>query len=108
MKLVISDEDKLESWETLINTVDKSDVPIQFVNGINLVFHKAIGGELEQDMDIQLLREHGWQNSEIEEIVQQVLVENQSNIKTIHLYLDVEHVAEVVQNQTNKMLEGIK
>lgn len=108
MKLVISDEDKLESWETLINTVDKSDVPMQFVNGVNLVFINEVDGDDEQDIDIQELREHGWINEELDRLVQAILDEHAGNIKTIHLYLDVEHVAEVVQFQTNKLLEGLE
>lgn len=108
MKLVISDEDKLESWETLINSVDKSDVPIQFVNGVNLVFKEPVDGEDEQRIDVQLMREHGWQDDELEQIVQHILAEQSDNIVTIHLYLDVEHVAEVVQYQTNRLLEGFK
>lgn len=106
MKLVISDEDKLESWEALINTVDKSDVPIQFVNSINLVFVTEVRGVHEQTVDVQDLRKHGWINEELDVLVQALFKEHEDNIKTIHLYLDVEHVAEVVQYQTNKLLEG--
>jgi len=106
MKLVISDEDKLDSWEALINTIDKTDIPIRFVRNVNIIFNVSVDGDDEQDINIQKLRTHGWDDHELEEIVDQVLKENHNNIKTVHFYLDVQHVAEVVQQQTNMFLEG--
>ena len=108
MKLIISDEEKLDSWETLINTVDKTDIPIKFVRRINLVFINPVSGASEQDIDITELRKHGWSDTSLEEIAEQVFLENEHNIKSAHFYLDVSHVAEVVQQQTNKLLKGTK
>jgi len=106
MKLVISDEEKLDSWEALINTVDKTDIPIRFVRNINIIFHTAVENANEQDINVQELRGNGWEDLQLEEIVEEVFKEHHNNIKTIHFYLDVQHVAEVVQNQTNKLLKG--
>ncbi len=108
MKLVISDEEKLDSWEALINTVDKTDIPIRFVRNINIVYHSAVDNVDEQDINVQQLRGNGWNDPELEEIVEQVFKEQHNNIKTVHFYLDVQHVAEVVQQQTNTLLEGTK
>ena len=108
MKLVISDEDKLDSWETLINSIDKSNIPVEFINDINIIFRVPIDGNNEQNVSIRTFREHGWQDPEIETIIQQTLKEYENNIKTIHFYLDVKHVAHFVQQQTNIILKGIQ
>jgi len=108
MKLVLSDEERLDSWETLIDTVDKTDIPIQFVRNINIVFHTPVENEDAQDINIHRLRGNGWDDEGLDEIVEQVFSEHHNNIKTVHFYLDVEHVAEVVQQQTNTLLEGTK
>ena len=108
MKLVISDEDILESWETLINTVDKTDIPIEFVRTVNLMFHTPVDEISEQDIDIQRLRNNGWEDSDIEEIVEQIFREHHNNIKSVHFFLDIKHIAGVVQHQTNILLKDTK
>jgi len=108
MKLVLSDEERLDSWETLIDAVDKTDIPIKFVRNINIVFHTPVENKDDQDINIHQLRDNGWDDDSLDEIVEQMFKEHHNNIKTVHFYLDVKHVAEVVQQQTNTLLEGTK
>jgi len=106
MQLIISDDERLDSWETLINTVDKTDIPIEFVRNINIVFKTPIDNVNEQDINVHDLRDNGWDDEQLDEIVEEVFREHHNNIKSVHFYLDVEHVATVVQQQTNLLLEG--
>lgn len=108
MKIVLSDEDRRKSWELLIDAADKTDIPIEFVQGINLEFHKPVKDELTQDIDIRLMREHGFSDSELEEIMNQVMLEHNENIKSVNFYLDVEHIAELVERHTKHLLGGAK
>jgi len=108
MKLIISDEARLDKWEMLIETIDKSDIPIEFVNNLNITFKEEVEGRVQLDVEVQKLRNHGWTDEDIEEIIQQVITENHNNIQSIYFFLDVEHVADVVQRQTDKILKDAK
>lgn len=108
MKVVISDEEKLRSWELLIDSVDKTDIPIEFVQGINLEFHDPVEGKLAQDIDLRTMREHGFSDAELEEIMSQVMMEHNNNIKSVNFYLNVEYIAEIIGKHTNKLLNGVK
>lgn len=106
-KLVITDEDKLQSWETLINAVDKSDIPIKFVNSVIIEFKEPVDGEQSVDMNIVKLRDY-MQEHQIEQWLQEIMDEHDDNIKAIHFYLNIQHVAKVVQGQTDILLGGTK
>lgn len=108
MKLIISDEARLDKWEMLIETIDKSDIPIEFVNNLNITFKEEVEGRVQLDVEVQKLRNHGWTDEDIEEIIQQVITENHNNIQSVYFFLDVEHVADVVQRQTDKILKDAK
>jgi hypothetical protein len=97
----------LDSWEALIGTIDKSDIPVQFVNSVQISYHDAVDGKSNQDIDIKQLRENGWTNDLIEEILSHTVEEHGNNIKTISFLLDVAYVASTIQKQTNFFLEGI-
>lgn len=108
MKVVLSGEDRLRSWELLIDTVDKTDIPIEVVHGINLVFNNPVDGEDERDIDLRQLRRHGFSNDDLEAIMQQVMIDFKDNIKTVNFYLNVEYIADLIEKQTNQLLKGVK
>ena len=104
MQVIISDDDRIRSWELLIDTVEKTDIPIEVVNGISLVFHEPVDGLEEQDIDFREFRADGFTDEDIEQIVHHIMSEYPGNIKTINFFLNVEYIAEIVQNQTNLIL----
>ena len=108
MQLDISDDERLDSWETLINAIDKTDIPIEFVRTINILFHTPVNNANEQDINIQRYRREGWDDNGLNEIVEEVFKEHNNNIKSVHFYVDVNHVAEVVQQQTDILLKGTR
>lgn len=108
MKVVLSDEDRIKSWELLIDAADKTDIPIEFVQCINLEFHEPVRGETIQDIDLRSMREHGFSDPELEEIMSQVMLEHNDNIKSVNFYLNVEYIAELVERHTKHLLGGTK
>jgi len=108
MKLGITEDEKLDGWEALIDTVDKTDIPIAFVRNINIMFLTPVDNVDEQDIDIQRFRKDGFDDNGLDEIVKAVFTEHHNNIKSVHFYVDVKHVAEVAQRQTNILLQGMK
>ncbi len=108
MKLILSDDERLDNWEALISTIDKTDIPIEFVNNINIMFHTPVDNVDEQDININRYRREGWDDTGLNEIVNEVMKEHQNNIKNVYFYVNVTHVAEVVQQQTNTILKGTR
>ena len=106
--LDLSEDARLDSWETLIDGIDKTDIPIEFVQNINIMFFTPVDNVDEQDINIQQYRAKGFDDSGLNEIVEEVFKEYHNNIKSVHFYVDIEHVAEVVQRQTNILLQGMK
>jgi len=108
MQLGISEDKRLANWEKLIDSIDKTNIPIEFVRNINISFFSPVNNVNEQDIDVQQFREDGFNDSGLNEIVEEVFKEHNNNIKSVHFYVDVLHVAEVVQHHTNILLKGIK
>jgi hypothetical protein len=108
MKFELSDSERLDGWEALIEDIEKTDIPIEFVRTINIMFHTPVGNVDEQDINIQQFRLEGWNDNSLNEIVDEVFREHHNNIKSVHFYLDINHVADVVQRQTNILLKGME
>jgi len=107
MKVVISDEDKMKRWELLIDAVDKTDIPIAVIQGINLEFYVNVDGVGTQEIDLKKMREHGYRDAELEIIMEEVMLEHDNNIKSVNFYLDVEYIAELIEKHTNILLGGL-
>ena len=108
MKVVISDAEKLKSWELLIDEADKTDIPIEVVQVINLEFHEEVRGVTTQDIDLKKMRLDGYKNSELEIIMEEVMREHNENIKSVNFYLNVEYIAEMIEKHTDIMLGSVK
>jgi len=108
MKSELSDKERLDGWETLINSIEKTDIPMEFIRNISIMFHAPVENDNEQDINIQQFRKDGFDDNGLEEIVAEVFKEHDNNIKAVHFYLDVEHVANEVQAQTNQLLRGLR
>ena len=108
MELNISEDERLDGWEALINSVDKTDIPIEFVRNINIMFYTPVDNVDDQDIDIQQFRTQGFDDTGLDQIVDEVFKEHQNNIKSVHFFVDVNHVAKVVQQQTDILLAGFR
>jgi len=108
MSLNVSEDERLDGWETLIDGIEKTDIPIEFVRTINILFHTPVDNVDEQDINVQRFRKEGWDDNGLNQIVEEVFKEHTNNIKSVHFFVDVEHVAEVVQRETNILLKGMK
>lgn len=97
----------LDAWEELINGVDKSDIPIEFVKSIDIKLVEPVEGRLEIHINIEELLEQGYHYAEIDDITKHIIEELDDNIKTMNFFLDIEEVANTIQSQTNILLEKI-
>ena len=87
-------------WQTILEDVEKSKIPIQFIKNIILKFQ----GKRQQTINIQTLLKQGLEPDEVEEIVNRKLIELDHQIVNLEFILNVENIADTVQPETDKLL----
>ncbi len=97
----------LKEWEGIVNSVDKTNIPIQFVNRIifeSESFDVDANSDTNQ-VDIASLRELGYPDDIIREIFENVINEVKQYNGTMDFLLNIEEIARVIQQHTNKYLQ---
>jgi hypothetical protein len=87
-------------WQNILEDVEKSKIPIQFIKKIILKFQ----GKRQQTINIQTLLKQGLEPEEVEEVVNRKLVELDDIIVNLEFILNVENIADTVQPETDKLL----
>jgi len=87
-------------WQDILEDVEKSKIPIQFIKKIIVKFH----GKKQQTINIQTLLKQGLTPEEVEELVNRKLVELDEFILNLEFILNVENIADTVQPETDKLL----
>ena len=96
-----------DEWEELINAVDKSNIPIEFINSIVIQLHTPTNDPGVRDINVKELRDQGLSEILIEELVRETILNLKGDIEAMNFYVDVDYVAETVQHQTNLILTNI-
>ena len=97
------EHDFLARWEKIINDVDKEHCPIECVKKV--VF-KTIDRK-QKTINLRQLRHQGIDEDSIEKAVSAYISDNEEIITSMELVLDVEAVAQIVQPETDKLLNGL-
>jgi len=97
-------DDFLKRWENIIEQVDKDHVPIDYVKKI--VFRA--NNRRQKTINLRHLRAQGLDGDTIEKLVSRYIEENEEAIVSMEFVLDVEAVAELLQPETDKLLNGLK
>lgn len=95
--------DVFEKWEHIVNDVEKTKIPIEFIKKIIL----KLNGRRQRTINIQNLVRQGFDNDEIEEAVTRKLQEYDDEMMGIEFVLDIEGIAKTVQPETDKMLKNL-
>jgi hypothetical protein len=93
----------LSKWEHILEDVEKSRVPIQFIKKIVV----RMVGKKQHTINIQSLLKQGLSPEEVEEVVSRKLEELDPMITSFEFILNVESIAETVQPQTDKLLNNL-
>ena len=93
----------IKKWETIIEDVEKSKVPVQFIKKIVV----KMTGKKQHTINIQNLLKQGLDPEEVEEVVSRKLNELDPLITSFEFVLNVESIAETVQPQTDKLLNKL-
>lgn len=93
----------IEKWERLLEDVDKQKIPVEFIKKIIL----KLRGRKQHTINIQRLLDQGLYPDEIEDAISTKLIELDELVIGIEFILNVESIAEVVQPETDRILNGL-
>lgn len=93
----------IEKWERLLEDVDKQKIPVEFIKKIIL----KLQGRRQHTINIQRLMEQGLYPDEIEDVISSKLIELDELVIGIEFILNVESIAETVQPETDRLLNGL-
>ena len=97
------DRDFLHKWEQIVNDVDKERVPIECVKKV--VFRHS--NSRQKTINLKNLKRQNLNIDEIALVVERYITENEEEIISMEFVLDVEAVAELLQPETDKLLNGL-
>lgn len=90
-------------WEHILEDIEKSKIPIQFLKKLVV----KLEGKKQHTINIQVLLRQGLEPEEVEDVVNRKLNELHDQIVNIEFILNVESIAETVQPETDKLLNGL-
>lgn len=100
MKKKFSDE-FLEKWESIVEDVEKSTVPVDCIKKIVL----RLENRKQKTINIKTLLTQGLTPEEVELVVGKKLSEHEPSIKRVEFFIDVESVASKIQPATDNLLK---
>jgi len=102
-------EEDLKQWKNIVNSIDKTDIPIKFVSRIIFEsdFFDISSSDQDNEIDVIALREIGYNDDDIQEIVNEVLTEVSNYNGTVDFLLNIQQVATDAQYITNTYLRRI-
>lgn len=93
----------LDKWEHILEDVEKSKIPIQFLKKIVI----KLKGKRQHTINIATLMRQGLDPETIEELVNKKLYELDDEINNLEFILNVENIADTVQPFTDKLLSKL-
>ena len=96
-------DDFIAAWEHIIADVTKTDVPLECIKKVVLKF---VGGR-QKTFNLVSLQKQGMSIEEIETMLTRTFEEMDAEIRDVDFVVDVKAVANLVQPETNKILNGL-
>jgi len=96
-------DDFLDRWERIIADVNKTDVPLECIKKVVI----KLTGNRQKTINLHTLRKQGLELEEIEIMLTRTLNELDVEIRDVDFVVDIGAVAELVQPETDKLLEKI-
>jgi hypothetical protein len=95
----MSNDSHLQQWEQLLEDIDKSKIPIEFIKKLVVKL-----GRRQKTINIERLFNDGLDPESVEMAVGRQLEELESEITNIDFILNVEKIALTVQPETDDLL----
>ena len=94
----------LAMWEHIIEEVHKTEVPLECIKKVVIKLH----GKRQRTINLQTLRRQGLDSNELETILTRTLLELDDQVRDVEFVVDIGAVAELVQPETDKLLNNLK
>lgn len=93
----------LQQWSHIVSTVDKTDFPLECLNKMII----RLDGRKRKTINIAKLKKQGLTIEEIEAFLSRNLHELGQDVVDVEFVVDVKSVAEIIQPETDKILNGL-
>jgi hypothetical protein len=93
----------IQKWENLLQDVDKQKVPIEFIKKIIL----RLQGKRQRTINIEKLLDQGLDPEHVEDIISRKIIDLDDEVIGIEFVLNVQSIADIVQPETDKLLNGL-
>jgi hypothetical protein len=94
----------LDRWERIIADVNKTDIPLECIKKVVI---KLKGGK-QKTINLHTLKKQGLELEEMEAMLTRTFNDMDHEIHDVDFVVDVEAVADLVQPETDKLLDKIK
>ncbi len=93
----------IQKWERLLEDVEKQKIPVEFIKKLVI----KLEGKRQHTINIEKLINQGLDPDQVEEVVSRKLNELEDEVVSIEFILNVQSIAETVQPETDKLLNGL-
>ena len=94
----------LAMWEHIIDEVHKTEIPLECIKKVVIKLH----GKKQKTINLQTLRRQGLNSEDLEIIMSRTLSELGDQVRDVEFLVDVGAVAEMVQPETDKLLNNLR
>ena len=96
-------DDFLNQWESIIDTVNKTDVPLECIKKVVV----KLAGNKQKTINVHSLLKQGLELEDIETLLTRFFTEHDHMIKDVDFVVDISAVASLVQPETDKLLGNL-
>jgi hypothetical protein len=93
----------LDKWEHIINEVQMTEVPLECIKKVVI----RLQDKKQKTVNLATLRKQGLDIDEIEIVLTRTLTDIGNQVRDIDFVVDAGLVAEMVQPETDKLLNGL-
>ena len=97
-------DDFIKKWEDILNEVNTTEVPLECIKKVVIKFRN----KGQKTINLTNLKKQGLVWEEIETVVSRTLNEVSDAIRDVEFVVDIAAVAEIVQPETDKLLEKLQ
>lgn len=94
----------LKKWEHILDDVDKQKIPVEFIKKLII----KLQGKKQQTINIEKFLNQGLTPEQIEDAISRKLLELDEFIVSVEFILNVKHIAEIVQPETDRLLNKLE
>lgn len=98
------ENNRKKTWEHIISEVTKTEVPIECIKKVVIRLHN----KRQQTINLNLLRKQGLDSTDIEALINRNLLELEPEIKDLDFIIDPMAVADLIEPETQKLLDKLK